>query len=307
MKDTTLTFQYDLAESQRLDHFLVQQIPGYSRSFLQGLIQDGHVRVDGITIRKNGTRVDAPQMIEITIPPVASPELVPEDIDLNIVYEDENLIVVDKPAGMVVHPSAGHHQGTLIHALLAHAPDVEGVGGVQRPGLVHRLDKDTSGVIVLAKNDRTHQYLQKLFKDREVDKTYLALLDGHPPTPTGRVEAAVSRDPKNRQKMAVVPDTKGKMAFSEYKTLETFDKHTLVEISIFTGRTHQIRLHMAFLNCPVVGDTTYGLKRTTISVSRQQLHAQKLGFQLPGQSTHTEFEAPLPADILQTLKELRKK
>lgn len=307
MKDTTLTFQYDQAESQRLDHFLVQQIPEHSRSFLQGLIQDGHVCVDGITIRKTGTRVDAPQIIEVTIPPVAPAELIPEDIKLNIIYEDSNLIVVDKPAGMVVHPSAGHHQGTLIHALLAHAPDIEGVGGVQRPGLVHRLDKDTSGAIVLAKNDRTHQYLQKLFKDREVDKTYLAILDGHPPTPTGRVEAAVSRDPKNRQKMAVVPDTKGKMAVSEYKTLETFNKHTLVEISIFTGRTHQIRLHMAFLNCPVVGDTIYGLKRTTISVSRQQLHAHKLGFQLPGQSSRTEFEAPLPGDILQTLKELRKK
>jgi 23S rRNA pseudouridine1911/1915/1917 synthase len=307
MKDSTLTFQYDQAESQRLDHFLVQHIPQHSRSFLQGLIQDGHVQVDGKTIRKNGARIEAPQIIEVTIPPTAPAELIPEEIELAIIYEDDDLVIINKPAGMVVHPSAGHREGTLIHAVLAHAPDIEGVGGVQRPGLVHRLDKDTSGLIVLAKNDQTHQYLQKLFKDREVNKTYIALLDGHPPTPTGRIEAAIGRDPKNRQKMAIVPDAKGKMAISEYKTLETFSKHTLVEVSIFTGRTHQIRLHMAFLNCPVVGDTTYGLKRTTLSVSRQQLHAHKLGFQLPGQVSPTEFEAPLPVDILQTLKELRKK
>jgi 23S rRNA pseudouridine1911/1915/1917 synthase len=307
MKEITLTFQYDQAESQRLDHFLVKQIPDHSRSFLQGLIQNGHVRVDGITVRKNGVRVESPQVIEVTIPPTAPTELIPEDIELKIIYEDENLIVVDKPAGMVVHPSAGHHQGTLIHAVLAHTPDIEGVGGVQRPGLVHRLDKDTSGLIVLAKNDYTHQHLQKLFKNREVEKTYLALLDGHPPTPTGRVEAAVSRDPKSRQKMAIVPDTKGKMAISEYKTLETYSNHTLVEVSILTGRTHQIRLHMAFLNCPVVGDTIYGFKRKTLSVDRQQLHAQKLRFLLPDQTTPTDFEAPLPADISQTLIELRKK
>jgi 23S rRNA pseudouridine1911/1915/1917 synthase len=307
MNETSLTFKYDLTKSQRLDHFLVQQIPQHSRSFLQGLIQEGHVRVDGKTIRKNGARVESPQVIEVTIPPVAPAEMIPEEIELNIIYEDDNLIVVDKLAGMVVHPSAGHHQGTLIHAVLAHAPDIEGVGGVQRPGLVHRLDKDTSGLIVLAKNDYTHQHLQKLFKDREVEKNYIALLDGHPPTPTGRVEAAVSRDPKSRQKMAIVPDTKGKMAISEYKTLETFSNHTLVEVSILTGRTHQIRLHMAFLNCPVVGDTTYGKKRITLSVERQQLHAQKLRFRLPDQTDPTEFEAPLPDDISQTLKDLRKK
>jgi 23S rRNA pseudouridine1911/1915/1917 synthase len=307
MSETTLAFQYDQDESQRLDRFLVQQLPEYSRSFLQGLIQSGLVCVDGAPTTKSGTRLDAPQLVEVTIPPSAPSKLVPEAIQLDIVYEDSDLIVVNKPPGMVVHPSAGHHQGTLIHAVLAHAPDIEGVGGVQRPGLVHRLDKDTSGLIVLAKNDATHQYLQKQFKDRQVQKTYLALVDRHPPTPIGRIEAAIGRDPKNRQRMAIVPDAKGKMAISEYKTIETFSNHSLLEVSILTGRTHQIRLHLAFLDCPVVGDTTYGQKRSTVSVSRQQLHAYRLGIQLPGEQTTTTFEAPLPEDFEHTLKELRKR
>jgi 23S rRNA pseudouridine1911/1915/1917 synthase len=282
-------------------------MPEYSRSFLQGLIQNGHVRVDGVRAAKNGTRLDAPQLVEVTIPPNAPSELVPEAIDLDIVYEDKNLLVINKPAGMVVHPSAGHQQGTLIHAVLAHAPDIEGVGGVQRPGLVHRLDKGTSGLIVLAKNDATHQYLQEQFKDRKVKKTYLALVDRHPPTPTGRVEAAITRDPKNRQRMAVVPDGKGKMAISEYKTIETFSNHNLLEVTILTGRTHQIRLHLAFLDCPVVGDTTYGQKRLSLPVSRQMLHAYRLGISLPGSQAVTIFEAPLPNDFEAALKELRKR
>lgn len=307
MSETTLAFQYVQNESQRLDHFLVQQLPEYSRSFLQGLIQAGHVRVDGSPATKNGTRLDAPQLVEVTIPPSAPSELIPEQIDLDVIFENQDLLVINKPAGMVVHPSAGHHQGTLIHAVLAHAPDIEGVGGVQRPGLVHRLDKDTSGLIILAKNDSSHQYLQKQFKDRKVTKTYLALVDRHPPTPIGRVEAAIGRDPKNRQRMAILPDTKGKMAISEYKTIETFSAHSLLEVSILTGRTHQIRLHMAFLDCPVVGDNTYGQKRNSLPVSRQMLHAYKLGIALPGDTKQTVFEAPVPADFNKTLTELRKR
>lgn len=307
MKASRLTFQYIEKHSQRLDHFLVDQLPDYSRAFLQNLIQSGFVEVDSIPVTKSGFRLNAPQLVEVTVPPSRPSDLVPEAIDLDIIFEDSNLIVVNKPAGMVVHPSAGHHQGTLIHAILAHAPDIKGVGGVQRPGLVHRLDKETSGLIVLAKDDETHQYLQAQFKNRKVKKTYLALVDHHPPTPTGRIEAAISRDPKNRQRMAVVPDAKGKMAISEYKTSETFSKHTLLEVSILTGRTHQIRLHLAFLNCPVVGDTTYGLKKVTLPVSRQMLHAYRLGITLPNQETITTFEAPIPADIDKTLEDLRKR
>jgi 23S rRNA pseudouridine1911/1915/1917 synthase len=307
MTETTLTFQYRQNESQRLDHFLVQQLPEYSRSFLQGLIQSGRVSIDGSTATKSGTRLDAPQMVEITIPPASPSELIPEPIDLDIIFEDDDLIVVNKPPGMVVHPSAGHHAGTLIHAVLAHAPDIQGVGGVQRPGLVHRLDKDTSGLIVLAKNDATHQFLQKQFKDRKVNKTYLALVDGHPPTPTGRIEAAIGRDPKNRQRMAVLPDTKGKMAISEYKTVETFSNHALLQVSIHTGRTHQIRLHLAFLNCPVVADTTYGHKRTSLPVPRQMLHAHRLGIALPRDKKQITFEAPLPPDFQTVIDDLRKR
>jgi 23S rRNA pseudouridine1911/1915/1917 synthase len=307
MNETTLTFQYQQNESQRLDHFLVERLPEYSRSFLQGLIQNGRVSIDGSPATKSGTRLDAPQMVEITIPPTAPADLIPEPIELDIIFEDNDLIVVNKPAGMVVHPSAGHHAGTLIHAVLAHAPDIQGVGGVQRPGLVHRLDKDTSGLIVLAKNDSAHQFLQNQFKNRKVKKTYLALVDGHPPTPTGRIEAAIGRDPKNRQRMAVLPDTKGKMAISEYKTVETFSSHTLLEVSILTGRTHQIRLHLAFLSCPVAGDTTYGNKRTRLPVPRQMLHAQRLGITLPSNRKLTTFEAPLPPDFQTVLNDLRKR
>ena len=263
--------------------------------------------VDGTPVRKTGTGLNAPQLIEVTIPASTPSDLIPEAISLDIIYEDRNLIMVNKPAGMVVHPSAGHKQGTLIHAILAHAPNIEGVGGVQRPGLVHRLDKDTSGVIVLAKNDRTYQHLQAQFKDRHVKKTYIAVVDRHPPTSTGRVEAAIGRDPRNRQRMAIVPNTKGKLAISEYKLTETFPNHSLLEVSILTGRTHQIRLHLAFLDCPVVGDLTYGIKRATLPVSRQQLHAQKLGITLPGDKQLTIFEAPLPEDIQDTLRILRKK
>ena len=239
------------------------------------------------------------------IPPQQPTDLIPENIPLNVIYEDEHLMVVNKPAGMVVHPAAGHSTGTLVHAALAHAPEMEGIGGEQRPGVVHRLDKDTSGLILLAKDDNTHRWLQDQFRLRKVRKVYLALVDGHPPTPQGRIEASIGRDSSRRKQMAVVPDKKGREASSEYLTLESFPEHTLLEVHPITGRTHQIRLHLAFLGCPVVSDKVYGHKKPTLPLGRHFLHAARLTVTLPGESSPRLFEAPLPQDLQQILNHLR--
>ena len=299
-----LTFQYDFQESQRLDHFLVVQLPEQSRSFLQGLIKTGKVIVDGNIITKTGYKLEGNQMIVITIPPPEPSDLVPETLPLDIIFENDDLLVVNKAASMVVHPSAGHSSGTLVHAILAHIPDLQGVGGVKRPGIVHRLDKETSGLIVIAKNDLAHQFLQTQFKNRSVDKTYTALVDSHPPTPTGRVEAAIARDRSHRQRMAIVSEDRGKMAVSVYKTIQSFENHTLLEINILTGRTHQIRLHMAFLNCPVVGDHVYGFKKPTLATDRHLLHAHRLVIDLPDGNKSVPFQAPLPKDFQEILERL---
>jgi 23S rRNA pseudouridine1911/1915/1917 synthase len=207
---------------------------------------------------------------------------------------------------MVVHPALGHSHGTLVHAALAHAPEMEGIGGEQRPGVVHRLDKNTSGLILLAKNDAAHRWLQEQFSQRKIQKTYWALVDGRPPTPTGRIEAPIGRDPRNRQKMAVVSAAKGREAASEYKTLETFAAHTLLEVHPVTGRTHQIRLHLAFIGCPVAGDTVYGHRHPSIPLERHFLHAARLIVRLRGETTAHSFEAPLPPELTLVLKMLRK-
>jgi len=228
-----------------------------------------------------------------------------EDIPLDIIFENDDLIVVNKPAGMVVHPAAGHASGTLVHAVLGYDPDMEGIGGEERPGLVHRLDKETSGLIVLAKNERAHRWLQDQFRLRLVEKTYLALVDGKPPTPTGRVEASIGRDPSHRKKMAIVPEGKGRESVSEYKTLESFKEHTLLEFHPHTGRTHQIRLHCQFLGCPIVGDSIYGKKHVTAEINRHFLHAAKLKITLPNETTPHVFEADLPDELKKVLDEVR--
>jgi 23S rRNA pseudouridine1911/1915/1917 synthase len=204
----------------RLDHILVDHIQDYSRSRVQKWIRQGEVRVDDEVITKTGYALEGGEVVKVNIPEISTSDLTPEAIPLEVLFENDDLLVINKPPGMVVHPSAGHDSGTLVHAVLAHAPDLEGVGGERRPGVVHRLDKDTSGVILFAKNDSTHQFLQKQFKSRSVEKSYLALVDGHPPTPSGRIEGAIGRDPKNRQKMAMVPDTRGKQAITIFHTIE---------------------------------------------------------------------------------------
>jgi 23S rRNA pseudouridine1911/1915/1917 synthase len=231
----------------------------------------------------------------------------PEAIPLQIIFENEDLLVIDKPAGMVVHPAAGHRTGTLVGAVLAHSPEVNGVGEIERPGIVHRLDKDTSGLILVAKNAATQRHLQQSFALRHTEKTYLALVAGRPPTPEGRIETPIGRDPSHRQRMAVVPPSRGREAVTLYHTRERFPESTLLEVHPLTGRTHQIRVHLAFIGCPVVGDSVYGKRASSAgpSAARQMLHAWRLRIALPGEDEPREFEAPLPEDFAALLAELR--
>lgn len=305
MNDRVLKFRFEQDTPERLDKFLVGLLQEFSRSRIQGLIADGFVDVDGRAAKKSGQPLENGNTVTVRIPPAAPTDLVAEDIPLDIVFENDDLLVVDKPAGMVVHPGAGHSTGTLVNAVLGYDPDLEGIGGEERPGVVHRLDKETSGLILIAKNERAHRWLQEQFRLRKVDKTYLALVDGKPPTPSGRVEAHIGRDPKNRKRMAVVNERKGREAVSEYRTLEEFEKHALLEFHPHTGRTHQIRLHCAFLKCPIVGDKVYGRKNPTIEIGRHFLHAQRLSILLPGEKEPRNFEAPLPAELEQVLNDLR--
>ncbi len=279
----------------------MQCLPDFSRSRLQALIKEGQVQVDQAVVTKTGYDLTPGSQVVVNIPPVQPTQLVAEDIPLKVIFENDDLVIIDKPAGMVVHPAAGHAQGTLVNAILAHDPNLEGVGGEQRPGVVHRLDKDTSGLIVIAKNDAALQWFQDQFRQRQVKKIYLALSDGHPPTPVGRIEAAIGRDPSLRKQMAIVPDRKGREAVSEYKVLESFRDHTLFEMHPATGRTHQIRLHLAFIGCPIVGDTLYGRRHPSLPLKRQFLHAARLTILLPGEQAPRTFDSPLPPDLQQTL------
>ncbi len=305
VNDRVLNFRFDHETPERLDKYLVGQLQEFSRSRIQGLIEDGFVDVNGHAAKKAGQTLENGFNVTVRIPPPVPASLVAEDIPLDVVFENDDLLVVNKPAGMVVHPAAGHASGTLVNAVLGYDPDIEGIGGEERPGVVHRLDKETSGLILLAKNERAHRWLQDQFRLRKVEKTYLALVDGKPPTPAGRVEAYIGRDPNQRKQMAIVSEKKGREAISEYKTLESFNKHTLLEFHPLTGRTHQIRLHCAFLGCPIVGDAVYGRRNFSVEIHRHFLHAAKLMITLPGEKQPRTFEAPLPEELVKVLDAVR--
>jgi 23S rRNA pseudouridine1911/1915/1917 synthase len=305
VNERLLSFHFDQQTPERLDKFLVGQLQEFSRSRIQGLIADGFVEVNGRPAKKAGQPLESGNRITVRVPPPTPTELLAEDIPLDILFDNESLVVVNKPAGMVVHPAAGHASGTLVNAMLGYDPDIEGIGGEERPGVVHRLDKETSGLILLAKNERAHRWLQDQFRLRKVDKTYLALVDGKPPTPSGRVEAHIGRDPSHRKRMAVVPESRGREAISEYKTLESFRHHTMLEFHPLTGRTHQIRLHCAFLRCPIVGDQVYGRKKPSVDIDRHFLHAYRLKIILPEEKQARTFEAPLPDELERVLHGLR--
>lgn len=305
MNERVLSFHFENETPERLDRFLVGLLQEFSRSRIQGLIADGFVEVNGRAAKKAGQALEKGSEVTVRIPPSVPTELVPEKIPLDVVFESKDLVVVNKPAGMVVHPAAGHASGTLVNAILGYDPEIEGIGGEERPGVVHRLDKETSGLILLAKNERAHRWLQDQFRFRQVEKIYLALVDGKPPTASGRVEAHIGRDPSHRKRMAIVSESRGRESISEYKTMESFRHHTLLEVHPVTGRTHQIRLHCAFLGCPVVGDKVYGRKKPSVELDRHFLHAHRLKIVLPGEKDPRLFEAPLPGELEAVLATLR--
>jgi 23S rRNA pseudouridine1911/1915/1917 synthase len=293
---------------ERLDKWLAGQLPDRSRAEIQRWIEAGQVTRKGRAL-KASYRLSDGDTVDVLIPPQEDYEAQPEDIPLDILYEDRDVLVINKPAGMVVHPAAGNWHGTLVNAVLFHAPDLEGVGGAHRPGIVHRLDKDTSGVILVAKNDAAHRNLQGQFKNREVEKTYKALVYGGLDPAKGEINAAIGRDPRDRKRMGVVAASQGRPATTRYETVSvhriptTGERLTLLACRPLTGRTHQIRVHLAHIHHPIVGDEVYGPRRKLpFACPRQFLHAERLRFRLPSSGEVVEFSAPLPADLEALLK-----
>lgn len=291
-------------EGQRLDRALTLLLPDLSRSYLQSLIDDGYVTVSERT-RKVSYRLHAGEPIVVLVPPPVPIEPIAEAIPLNIVYEDTDVIVIDKPPGMVAHPGPGHDRGTVVNAVLGHAPEVQ-INGSIRPGIVHRLDKDTSGLMIVAKNERALAMLSAQFQERRAIKRYLALLDGEVDPDEGTIDVPIARDPRARQRMAAVRG--GRAAVSHFRVLERFSGYTLTEVRIETGRTHQIRVHCAFIEHPVTGDTVYGRQKrpADLPLERQFLHAASLSLTLPD-GTWQEFVSPLPDDLEATLAVLRER
>ncbi len=288
----------------RLDKFLTDQLSGVSRSQIQSWIKNGHVQING-TASKINYKVKLTDKIHVTIPKVTEAEILPEEILLDIYYEDADVIVVNKPKGMVVHPSAGHTSGTLVNALLFHCQDsLSGINGISRPGIVHRIDKDTSGLLMVAKNDHAHQSLVKQLQNKTVTRKYIALVHGKILHEKGTIDAPIGRDPQDRQKMTVT-DANSRDAITHFNVLEYFeDAYTLIECILETGRTHQIRVHMKYIGFPLVGDPKYG-PRKTLDIGGQALHASVLGFDHPVTATYIERTAPLPTDFQKLLENLR--
>lgn len=307
-----LTFTVEDEEAgQRLDAFLARRVDGWSRARLQRLIEDADVLVDGKTA-KPAYKVRARDEIEIELTPSPSETFTPEDIPIDVVYEDDDLIVVNKPAGLVVHPAAGISHGTLANALAFHFEKLSTTGGRARPGIVHRLDKGTSGLLVIAKNEATHENLANQFRAREIFKSYLALVHGQVEHRKGEIDQPIARDPRNRIRMAVVRG--GRPALSLYRVRQWFERFTLLDVELKTGRTHQIRVHLAWIKRPVVGDEVYGggrdktianaeIRRAVAGLGRQFLHAAELGFKHPGSGKELRFTAKLPLE-LQSLVDL---
>ena len=283
----------------RLDKFVSEKCLELSRTHAQKLISDGYIKVNE-NIARASLRLEAGDRVDIIIPPALPSELTPEAIPLNIIYEDDDLLVVDKPAGLTVHPAPGHPSHTLVNAILSHFPHLADISNSLRPGIVHRLDKDTSGLMLVAKNKVAQDNLIDQFRTRSVNKSYLVLVEGRLTPERGIIEAAIGRDPRNRKRMAVV--SRGSEARTEYQVSKYTGNYTLLEITPETGRTHQIRVHLAAIGYPVVGDAVYGVKSSYLS--RQFLHACRLGFRLPSSGEYVEFTSKLPRDLAQALKEI---
>ncbi|MDD4753278.1 MAG: RluA family pseudouridine synthase [Desulfitobacteriaceae bacterium] len=302
VQDTNLIVS-DSETGKRLDIFLVSHLPELSRSRIQKLIKEGEALVNGTAVKPNYT-IEMGDEIKISLPEPKELEVKAEEIPFEIIYEDHDLIVVNKPQGMVVHPAAGNWQGTLVNALLYHCQDLSGINGVLRPGIVHRIDKDTSGLLVVAKNDLTHMNLAEQIKAHTITRVYHAIVCGVMAEPAGIIEAPIGRHPVQRKKMAVVLKN-GRHAVTRYHVLERFQGFTWVEVRLETGRTHQIRVHMSYLGYPVAGDPLYGQKKENLGLKGQALHARVLGFHHPRTGEYMEFTAPLPKYFEELLQKLR--
>jgi 23S rRNA pseudouridine1911/1915/1917 synthase len=301
-----------LAGGERLDKALALA-SGLSRERVKALLGEGRVMLDGKAATQPSFKPDAGTMFAMTVPAVTPDEAQAEDIPLTVVFEDEHLIVIDKPAGLVVHPAVGNYDGTLVNALLHHCQgQLSGIGGVARPGIVHRIDKDTSGLLVVAKTDKAHEGLARQFADHSIERAYLALVAGHPVPLAGTVRGAIARSSANRQKMALVAEGRGRHAVTHFKTLEKLDSSALVECRLETGRTHQVRVHMTSIGHPLLGDPAYGRtparlrpRLSELHFARQALHAAVLGFIHPVTGATLRFESKLPADMTELLVDLR--
>jgi len=286
---------------KRLDKYLVERLPKeFSRAHIQKLVAEGHIILNG-AVGRNSHKLLIGEIVDVTIPAPVASFMEPEDIPLKIVYEDKELLVVDKPAGMVVHPAPGNYNGTLVNALLYHCKDLSGIGGVAKPGVVHRIDKDTSGLLLVAKTDKAHIALAKQFKDKTIRRVYIAIVKGRVELDTGSVDLPIGRNPKDRLKMAInFEDSKD--AITTYKVLERFKDATMLRLVLGTGRTHQIRVHMLHIGHPIVGDEKYGYKDI---IGRQALHAKTIGFIHPKTGKYMEFSSELPEDMLKLIKDKR--
>ena len=289
---------------ERLDLFLVRRLPDLSRSYAQRLIVDGQVTVDD-TARKANYKLRGGEEIVCTMPPAEEIEICAEDIPLDILYEDADIIVVNKARGMVVHPAAGIYTGTLVNALLWHCHDLSGINGALRPGIVHRLDKDTSGVMVAAKNDMAHHYLARQIRDKDARREYRAIVHGNIVPRAGVITGDIGRHPTDRKKMAIVREN-GKPATTHFEVLERFGDYTFVACRLETGRTHQIRVHMTSIGHPLVGDTKYTAKKNPFAITGQALHSLTLTLTHPRTQEEMTFTAPLPADMEEILHTLRR-
>ena len=287
---------------ERVDRYVAEHVPSVSRSRIKQLIGEGLLTVNGSVVKPSRRLVEGDEVV-LRVPLAEEVPLVPQRMPLNVVYEDTDLVVVDKPAQLVVHPAPGHESGTLVNALLARYQDLP-VDEHKRPGIVHRLDKDTSGLIIVAKNDEARRDLQRQFKEGQVEKVYLALVEGKVEPSSGVIDAPVGRDARNRKRMAVVRRG-GRQAVTEYRVVEHLGDLTLLEVRPRTGRTHQVRVHLAFIGHPVVGDRVYGHRKQRLEVKRQFLHAHRLRFRLPSSERQIELVSELPADLAEVLEGLQ--
>lgn len=305
--ERTENFKFTVSEkSMRLDQYLASQLDDFSRSYIQKLIENENVKVNNSICRVKKEKVSAGDEVEITVPEPVELSIEPENIPLDIVYEDDDVLVVNKPKGMVVHPAAGNYTGTLVNAIMYHCGDrLSSINGVVRPGIVHRIDKDTSGLLMIAKTDRAHESLSAQLAEHSVTRKYYALVYHNIKDDEGIVNLPIGRDPGNRLRMAVTYEN-SKKAVTHYKVLERFGKYTLLQLILETGRTHQIRVHMSYLKHPLVGDMVYGPKKQTLPVTGQMLHAKVIGFVHPVTKEYMEFDSELPEYFNDILTRLRK-